>query len=87
MPNLSCRDRLNLVIVILFIRSIHKGLPHFKEKNPSRNDLEICSKYRLLVRKDDVKEFNKGKDPVISILKGETKADPILKTGERFLIL
>ena len=54
---------------------------------PSRNDLEICSKYRMLVRKDDVKEFNKEKDPVIAILKGETKADPILKTGEVFLIL
>lgn len=36
----------------------------------------------MLVRKDDVKEFNKEKDPVIAILKGETKADPILKTGE-----
>lgn len=75
MLNLYCRNRLNLVTV---------GLRHLKEKIPSRNDLKICSKYRMLVRKDDVKEFNKEKDPVIAILKGETKADPILKTGEVF---
>lgn len=36
----------------------------------------------MLVKKTDIKGFCKDKEPILSILKGETKAEPILRSGK-----
>lgn len=42
---------------------------------------------RSLVNRDDIKEFIKSKDPLQSFLKGETRTDPVLKSGKYFLFI
>jgi hypothetical protein len=42
---------------------------------------------RTLVNRDDIREFSKNKDPLQALLKGESKSDPVLKSGKLFLFL
>lgn len=39
----------------------------------------------MLVKKEDVKDFSKEKEPLSNFLKGETKTDPILRSGNNKL--
>lgn len=38
--------------------------------------------FRMLVQKEDVKEFHKDKEPLASYFKGEVKIEPILRSGK-----